>query len=414
LVSLFAFIAEAADAALAEGLEPAAPYAFVASFGVRAAIAALGAACAGAFALAPGRIAAGFVTLASLAILSATHAELYGSPWRHLFFSGTCLLGWLLGLAVSRAAGRPRDESYAYTGAIALLGAAYFNSGASKLAYGGLGWASGTTIQTVVVGHDGLVPDRVVSVARAWVVGTPGAAAFFSLATIVFELAGPLMLVGRRARVFVALGLISMHAAIYVLTDIPYWQSVGLLVTFGVFGRIAQIDDAVVSTHATSKARLGADRRFVVAAVLLAAIGFAAIAYQGWRDGVRSTNVGDERPIVADSLIVPDPITTTQIGPFAVGGTVMAGWVVDRIVLEASAFAVEVVATAGRARFDFSCEPSVYVSPFDVDGAHVFYRSDLDFTTIEPVGLAMRDIAIIAVGNEGVCAAWRGWLQAAR
>src|SRR4029450_6099426 len=124
----------------------------------------------------------------------------FGSPWRHLFFSGLCLLGWLLGLVVSRQQGAPTDESWARAGSVALLGAAYLNSGISKIVFGGFKWISGLPVQVAIIGQDGMVPDGVVGWYRSWAVSTPEVACAFSVGTLAFELSGPLMLVGPRTR----------------------------------------------------------------------------------------------------------------------------------------------------------------------------------------------------------------------
>ena len=232
LVSFYGFISAVRADAAARGIVPGAFTAFLSLPAVSAGVIVLGVAGAGAFAFRPGRLWEGGLALGALALLSSAHGQLFGSPWRHLFYSGLCLAGWLLGLAVSRRRGMPTDESYACTGATALLGAAYCNAGISKLVYGGLDWVSAVPIQAVVVGQDGLVADSVISGYRAWVVNTPLAGIAFSIGTVAFELAGPSMVVGRRIRLLVAAGLFAMHANIFVLTGILYWESMLLLALF--------------------------------------------------------------------------------------------------------------------------------------------------------------------------------------
>src|SRR5262249_26398768 len=87
------------------------------------------------FALQPGRLWHGAIALGALALLSTAHAQLFGSPWRHQYFSGLCLLGGLLGLGVSRSRGAPTAESYAPIGRIAFLCASDLNRGISQLPY---------------------------------------------------------------------------------------------------------------------------------------------------------------------------------------------------------------------------------------------------------------------------------------
>jgi len=173
------------------------------------------------------------VALVALALLSTAHAQVFGSPWRHLYYSGLCLAGWLLGLALSRRGGTPEDESYARTGAMALLGAAYLSAAISKIIYGGWEWADGTPIQAIILGQEGLVAGGIVDAYRFWTVTTPHAAVAFSVATVAIEAAGPLMLAGRRMRRIVAFALLILHANIYLLTPVLYWQSMLLLVLFG-------------------------------------------------------------------------------------------------------------------------------------------------------------------------------------
>ncbi len=181
-----------------------------------------------------GRRTAGILALLCLAILSTAHAQLFGSPWRHMFFSGACLLGWLAG--ATAGAGTPAARRYARAGALALLGAAYTNAGISKLAYSGAKWLNGVAVQGSVIGQDGLVADSILSAYRTWTVTTPAVAIISSAATVAFELAGPLMLFGGTLGRFVAAGLIAMHCNIYLLTTyIFYWQSVVLLAAFGLW-----------------------------------------------------------------------------------------------------------------------------------------------------------------------------------
>ena len=237
LVSFFFFIANA------RAIAPASAFTNVSDVFSRmpvvGAVVSIGVAGAVAFAWRPGRIWEGLVSLGALTLLSTAHAQLYGSPWRHLYYSGLCLSGWLLGLGLGRHRGAATDESLARIGSIALLGAAYLNAGISKLAFGGIDWLSGLPIQAVVVGQDGLVADSILSSYRTWVAETPAAASLFAIATVGFELAGPLMIAGRKTRLCVALGLLAMHANIYVLTRILYWESMVLLVLFGVLRRPA-------------------------------------------------------------------------------------------------------------------------------------------------------------------------------
>ncbi|MDX2168256.1 MAG: hypothetical protein SF182_14375, partial [Deltaproteobacteria bacterium] len=278
LVSFYVFLAAARAEAQAQGLAIAGLSDLLSRPPLTALIVLLGSAAAYRFARAPGRLAAGVATLLALALLSGVHAQLYGSPWRHLFFSGVCLGGWLLGLAVSRRRGTPDDESYARVGAIALLGAAYGSSAISKLVFGGPSWLSGHPIQVIVVGQDGLVSDGLLSYYRWFAASTPAVAAFFALATVAFEGSGPLMLVGPRLRRLVAAGLLSMHGNIYLLTDILYWESMVLLVAFGLLSREpAAVEDG------WRGASVPFGRRYVAAVALCVVVAGLGVAHQARR-----------------------------------------------------------------------------------------------------------------------------------
>jgi len=231
------------------------------------------------FARRPGQLWAGALALGALAVLSTVHAQLYGSPWRHLYFSGVCLLGWLLGLGVARWHGAPTDESYAQVGSIALLAAAYLNGGLSKLVYSGVDWVWGAPIQAIIVAQDGLVQDSIMSAYRSWVVTTPGVASIFSIVTLGVEFLAPLMVVGQRTRRVVALGLFAMHANIFVLTAILYWESMVFLVLFG----LATDERREESAPARTRPIPLLDHAFSGTAVVLALCAALAIVHQSRR-----------------------------------------------------------------------------------------------------------------------------------
>jgi hypothetical protein len=392
LVSLCFLLGDAREIGLANG----ALNSFndlVSTTSVRGVIALVGAAGAVAFGRRPGRLWHGMLALAALILLNTAHAQLFGSPWRHLFFSGLCLSGWLLGLAVSRRRGAPTDESYAYAGALALLAAAYLNAGISKIVYGGFDWLSGLPIQATIVAQDGLVPDSVLSPYRAWVAVTPAAASLFSLATMAFELGAPLMLVGGWIRASVALGLFAMHANIYGLTAILYWQSMVLLLAFGACAAGTSSPSGAAAPDASG------GRGFAVAAGLLAACALLAIFHQARR---YARSEADQTwiplavaPVASTDTPVPPTATATaarlrNIGPFAVGQTVAAGWTVERLDLSESGIVAMLSGARGRVAFEMTCASSPYRSPFDVDGLHIFYSSDVPSEDLQLPGLAVQ------------------------
>jgi hypothetical protein len=402
LVSFYGFLAAARAAAAARGIVPDAFTALISMPVVSAIVIVLGVTGAVAFAYRPGRLWEGALALGALALLSSAHAQLFGSPWRHLFYSGLCLAGWLVGLAVSRRLETPTDESYACTGATALLGAAYCNAGISKLVYGGFDWVSAVPIQSVVVGQDGLVADSAISAYRAWVVNTPLAGIAFSIGTVVFELAGPLMVVGPRIRLLVTAGLFAMHANIFVLTGILYWESMLLLALFAL---TPQSDAAPAPEPTPSRS----DRRYWAAVAILVLCAGLAVAHQARRYAEHATH-GEPVPPAAQA---PTP-ALREIGPFAVGQTLAQTWSIAALDVSAEGFVVAVARAGAQARFEFTCASSPHRSPFDLGAAHIFYSSDRDFGELEPIGQELQARLRDAAGNDDVCARLRAWRASAR
>lgn len=294
LVCLVVFIGNAASSASARSHHVPSLVTIAASLPMRLIVCGVGVAAAWRFARRANALAAGVVVLMALAFLSTVHAQIFGSPWRHLYFSGACLLGWLLGLEISRRREGAASEGLAHVGAVTLLGAAYFNSGLSKLVFGGAEWLSGSVIQAIVVGQDGLAPGGWLSGYRIATANAPGWARICCIATVVLELAGP-ALVGRAiVRIPAALGLFAMHLNIFLLTDIPYLESMTLLLVLGVFAG----DSA--AAFPSERPASPAYRRSVIAAAVLCAI---AVYHQGSRFAEDARRRAAANPITAvDSL----------------------------------------------------------------------------------------------------------------
>lgn len=379
-----------------------------------------------AFARRAGGIASGLVALVALGLLSSIHARLFGSPWRHLYFSGVCLAGWLLGLWVARQRGSEEKESFARIGSIALLGAAYFNSGLSKMIYGGPEWLSGHTIQFVVLGQDGLVADDLLSSFRSWVANTPKVAMIFSISTVGFEVAGPLMLVGRKTRALVALGLIGMHTLIYLLTHIIYWESMVLLALLG----LSRDTPAAEGTGDPVFPTLFRDRRFVVITAFLVMCAILAVGHQRQRfaasqasrgvasdDALRPISHSGETvrsgPPGKDSALVEDVAAINAVGPLRVGDHIGSDWTVRSFRLGDSGFELQLSSATGDTRFEITCAESTYDSPFDLAAAHIFYSNDRPFADIEALGWALRE-RIQESAVLPICEQITGWVKAAR
>lgn len=407
LLSFYGFLTDARADALARGVPLGAFTDLLSRSLVCVPVILVGLAASIAFAARPARLWEGLLALGALTLLSTAHAQLFGSPWRHLFYSGLCLAGWLLGLAVSRRRGAPMDESYARTGAIALLGAAYCNAGISKLVYGSTDWISAVPIQSVIVGQDGLVADGPLSIYRSWIVNTPAAGIAFSVATVGFELAGPLMLLGRRWRLAVAAGLFAMHANIFVLTAILYWESMLLLAAFGL-SPDARSSDTVPATAGAHRPR---HRLYAATAAMLALCAVVAIA----RQARRYARTHQPRPAVREAAFAAPTVPSLQrLGPFAVGQTLADTWSVDSLGLTDDGFVVAVSRQRGRASFELTCASSPHDSPFDLGAAHIFYSSDLELRDFEAAGWQLQAQIREAADGHDICDRVRSWQTAAR
>lgn len=369
----------------------------------------LGAGAALRFARRPGRLWAGLILLVVLGLLNTVQAQLYGSPWRHLYYGGLCLGGWLLGLGYARRRGAPGDEWYARAGALALLSAAYFNAGLSKLVYAGPQWLLGLPIQAVVVAQDGLAGGGLLGAYRVVVVETPALAAVLASLTVLLELAGPLMLVGPRLRAVVALGLVGMHANIFLMTHIPYWEAVVFLLAFGFS---ADPPPAAAPVPVPS----GSGRRAALAAALLAAVAVAGVVHQSRRYHERQAARPPAGGEPAPPAVQPPERRLRVIGPFRVGQSPAADWAIVGLEPSDTGFIVRLEGGRGAAAFEVTCAESPHRSPFDLDGVHVFYSSALPFEALEEAGVAVRDAVRAAAGGDP-CARigeWRAPAEAPR
>lgn len=417
LVSLHFFLDQARAAAAMAGL-PSISFTEVVSYPpVSGAIVAVGVMSSAAFAMRPGRLWPGGVSLAALGLLATAHAQLYGSPWRHLYYSGLCLLGWLLGLGSARWRGAAGEESYARMGAIALLGAAYFNAGISKMAFSGLDWLSGLPIQAVIVTQDGLVADSSLTWLRSWIVETPAAAALLSILTVVFELAGPSMIIGQRVRRFVASGLVTMHSTIYLLTPILYWEAIVLLVLLGFSG-----DGRAGARMAPEETRFLSGRAFGATAALLATFAVVAIGHQTLRHlssleekkdrALQEPSGGrGDLPATAPGTSAPPLPEPRRVGPFVAGQSLTPSWVVEDLIVTDDAIVVAVRGQAGRARFELTCR-ATHHSPFDLGTMRILYSQHVPFQALEAAGWELRRQVEQATRGSDACAALAAWRRA--
>ncbi len=403
LLSLAYFVREARA-----GAAPGGVAGLLSQPAIAVAIAAVGAAAAIFFARQPGRIAPAVTALVALALLSSVHAQLFGSPWRHLYYSGLCLAGWIPGQVVARRRGAPADESYARAGALALLGAAYLNAGISKVVFGAADWATNVPIQATIIGQNGLAPGGIVVAYRLLVVQTPALASAFSVLTVAFELAGPLMLVGRRTRWLVAGGLLAMHVNILLLTgEILYWQAMLFLVVFAV----VPDDEEVATATATEASVTGTS--FVLGVLALVVASALGIRHQAMRFHQRVQPTAEVARVAAPPATPPpeppSPPTVQQIGPFVVGTMLVHDWSIDRLTIDERGFVVTLRGRAGNARFAVTCAASEHDSPFDLGAAHILYFNDVPFASLEEAGKALRETVRRAAGEVDVCDAIATW-----
>lgn len=411
LCSFFFFIFDARAAALGRG-EHFHPLVEVLSRPVVAGLLAVaGAVGAVIFGRGAHRIWAGLVALVALSLSSAVHGQLFGSPWRHLYFSGVCLLGWLAGLTVARWRGADDDESMARVGAIALLGAAYFNSGISKLVYGGVEWLSGTPVQAAIIAQDGLVSEGILGAYRALALA-PAVAQGLSVGTVLLELSGPLMLLGNTVRAVVAVGIVAMHVNILVLTGvIVYGESMFLLLVFGL-----SADDTAVA-HAGARPRW-----FVPTVVALSLLAVSVIVQQERRfESTREITRMPETPAAMPPEPTPTPDLPPQsenyflpaIGPFAVGEKI-AGWTVRSLNLREGGFVVRLDGAPGEVGLIVTCaEPDVR-GLFDLDAARVLYSSRLPTERFTEVGEEFRERIRSASEGREICAVVAEWCTRAQ
>jgi hypothetical protein len=239
---------------------------------------------------------------------------------------------------------------------------------------------------------------------RSWVVNTPAAGIAFSVATVGFELAGPLMLLGRRSRLCVGAGLFAMHMNIYVLTAILYWESMVLLAVFAP-SPDPQASGAVPATAAAERPR---DRMYAAAAALLALCAVLAIAHQARR----YARTHDTGPVVVEPP-VSEAIVLQRVGPFAIGQTLAETWSVDSLGLTDEGFVVVVSRQHDRARFELTCASSPHGSPLDLGPAHIFYSSDLQFHDLEAAGRHVQAQVREAADGHDICDLVRSWRTAA-
>ena len=202
----------------------------------------------------------------------------------------------------------------------------------------------------------------------------------------------------------ITLGLIAMHASIFVLTHIAYWESMVFLLAFGLSSDTPSAEN-VPESSASSRSLGGA---FIGAAALLALCAVLAIAHQSRRFARLHGLAGAEGEGPASA-----PVTFQQVGPFTVGQRLADEWSLDSLTDSEAGFVASLSSERGRAAFEVTCSSSAHRSPFDLGPAHIFYSSQLEFDDLEALGRAFREEIRQATTDENVCEQLADWRKAA-
>jgi len=248
---------------------------------------------AGLLALATDRrpIAGATWALAWMLLLSQWQTQLFGSPSRNSFFPGAAVLGWTLGSVWARAlqgsladssAARSIRERLAEAGAIGCIGAAYVGSATSKLLSAGVTWADASQVRALVLWQSPVATWGWLLDYRQTLLMNPGYAQIAAVATLTIELAGLLLLFGKRLRLLAAIAILSLHVNIILLCTMPYLEPMALLLLLAL--PWPQIFRAVHDPKDRSlvPTRAALPRRVLALLTLLAALGWILAPF-GWR-----------------------------------------------------------------------------------------------------------------------------------
>lgn len=191
-------------------------------------------------------LAAGGLAVACTALVAQWGTELFGSPSRNLYIPSATFFGWLCGVAYRRdlasrsgadPAARDHEEVYGEAGALGVFAALYVGSATSKLLAAGGAWVHPDTLRFLILSQKGLVQGGVVEAYRAAIIEHPQVAQALSALTLLIEGGAFMLLAGRRWRTFWCALIFLMHLNIIVLCTMPYVESMGLAVVFGVSWR---------------------------------------------------------------------------------------------------------------------------------------------------------------------------------
>lgn len=110
-----------------------------------------------------------------------------------------------------------------------LLAWSYFSNAVAKLAYSGLEWMNGYTLQGYLLHSSVQWGDRPLG---QWLAQHHDLSIALSIATVACELAFPLVLFSRRVRPLLLAWAVSFHVGVYWTMSIPFFQHVVLFAVF--------------------------------------------------------------------------------------------------------------------------------------------------------------------------------------
>lgn len=199
-------------------------------------VAAIGLASLVSHARRPASMVGGLVAVLCGGLLFAIHEYVRGQNDESHILSGAMMVGWVGGVLFARLVGvrgAPVDiDRYGAIGAGAMIGAAYFNAGLSKLLVSGVGWADPRQIQTFLGAFVGTGEPELFTSLRFWALGSTFWCATFAWATLICELGGVLFPFGYRLRLLAGTGILVFHAGDLVFSNIIFAQPVVLIILF--------------------------------------------------------------------------------------------------------------------------------------------------------------------------------------
>lgn len=303
------------------------------------------------FARRPAAARWGWLALACVAVLVESHG-----PMRFLYFSGSCLLGWLFGLAVAEQ----DAEVLAEEGAVGALAAAYVGALLGKLATAG--WVNG--LQTVIAGQHEWGHSQLLDAATTYILEHRSVATTLGVFTLVAQASAALMpfsLVGRR---IAASLLLLFHAGVYLLTPIFFPQAMVLLAAFG-FRRKRELPPANV-------------KRAVIAVAVVVVI--------AWLPPVRAFT----HPARWTQAKPPSAETRTLLGDLVEGAAVGAFRIES---IDQNQQAIRIVLRRGAETLLVELVPEGsrnLRAPLSAAGYDLFYEGDGDRTALDAIARRLR------------------------